>query len=465
MRKVQNFQNKRTNNFQSPQKQAEEKTQRPPAKFTYPQAVPDILPYDHEYQTYIKKVIRHRCRQSGFRRITVPMFERAEIFDLAYGQSSELARQLYRFTDPEGVELALKPDSTVGICRSYIENEMYDMAQPVELYYIDPHFRFEKNTGKGTYRQFWQFGFEVLGERDSALDAQLIQMAQKIFTDLGVNDLLGLKINNLGNKDSREKYKQALRDYFFGKERYMSEEAKQDLEINPIRLLNYQDEDMKILAELAPTIDLYLDKQSKEDFALFQEYLTELGVTFEVDRTLVRGADFYTGNVFEIHEISAEHEKHIGGGGHFDYLIEDLGGEPTPGIGFAVGMERVISLMKREKIRVPSKDDLHVFVAQLSSESKKKCLNLIAALRENGVKTVGAMGKGAIRHQLTIAEKFKVPYTLLLGLTEVRDGTIIIRNMKNGTQETVPFSEAVERVIKKLGKSKLDTYSPGEVLY
>jgi len=434
-------------------------------KINTPKAVPDILPGDHEYQTYIKKVVRHRCRQAGFRRITTPMFEKAELFDQALGKDSDSAEKLYRFEDQNGEQLAMKPDSTMSIARAYLQHNMAEWPQPVEFYYIDPHFRYEKEAGRGVYRQFWQFGFEIIGESDPALDAQMIQMCHIIFEDLGIAEPLTLQINNIGDAECQEAYNQALRDYFFDKERYLSDKCKRDLEINPMRLLNSKNEDVAILAELAPTIDLFLDEASKKDFKELQEFLDELGIEYEVNGKLIREADYYTGTVFEFWEKAGKAPKEIGSGGHFDDLIENIGGESTPGIGFAAGIERIISLMKREKLKVPSKDNLHVFVAQLSGEAKKKCLNLIRELREQGIKTMGAMGKGAIRHQLSIAEKFKVPYTLLLGLTEVREGTIIIRDMKVGTQEIVPFDEAIPRLIDKLGEKTLDKYSPGEILY
>lgn len=437
----------------------------PKPKFKSPDGVPDILPRDHEYHTYIKKVVRHRCRQSGFRRVTTPMYEDAALFRETYGVGSDLADSIYVFHDENGQELALKPDSSASIGRSFLQNKMWNWPQPVELFYIDPHFRKEEELGSGRYNHFWQFGFQIMGEKDAALDAQLIQMCRIIFDDLGIGKFLSLQINNLGNKESREAYEQALRDYFFGKERYLDEKHQKDLKDNPMRLLSSDNEDVAILAELAPTIDMFLDDESKKQFEELQEFLTELDIEFTVNPRLVRGGDHYSGLIFEFWEENKKGAVEIGGGGHFDNMIEDLGGEPTPSLGFAAGMERIIAMMKRNKMRAPSKDDLHVFVAQLSSEAKKKCLGLISELRDHGVKTMGAMGKGAIRHQLSIAEKFGVPYTLILGLTEVREGTIIIRDMSVGTQEIVPFEEAIPRIIDKLGNDTLDKYSPGEILY
>ncbi len=432
-------------------------------QFTNPRSLPDILPKDHEYQTYIKKVIRHRCRQAGFRRVTTPMFEQEALFKKAYGEDSEMMSQTYRFEDMDGKRFALKPESTAGAVRAYVQH-MQEWPKPVELFYIDPHFRQEPELGKGQYNHFWQFGYEIIGEHDAALDAQLIQMSQIVFEDLGIAKGIKLEINMLGDAEAKEKYNEALKDFFFGKERYLTDQMKNDLEVNPMRLLNSKNEDLMILSELAPTIDLFLSDEEKQYFAEVQEYLDEIGIEYTVNPKLVRNFDFYNGVVFEFSE-DKKNGIDVGGGGHYDSLVEEMGGEPTPALGFAAGMERITALMKREKVKPPSKDNLHVFVAQLSKEAKKKCLGLIRDLRDHGIKTMGAMGKGAIRHQLSIAEQFKVPYTLILGLTEVRDGTIIIRDMAVGTQEIVPFEEAIPRLIEKLGEGTLDKYSPGEILY
>ena len=190
-----------------------------------------------------------------------------------------------------------------------------------------------------------------------------------------------------------------------------------------------------------------------------------MGIEYTENLTLVRGLDFYTKTVFEFWDKTDGAQNAIGGGGRYDGLIELMGGKPTPACGFAAGMERIIANMKRQKIRVPQKDDLHVFVAQLGKEAKKMCLPLINDLRENGIKTMGALGKGAIKAQLRLADKFKVPYTVIIGITEVREGTAIIRDMSVGTQKTVAFDDVVAEIIDLIGDENRDMYSPGEAIY
>ncbi len=430
-----------------------------------PKGVHDILPDDHDYYTYIKKVVRHRARQAGFRRISTPILEYTEVFQRGIGESSDIvSKEMYTFPDRKDRSLTMKPEGTAGVVRAYIQHGMSQLPQPVMLYYFEPHFRYDRPQ-KGRYRQFWQFGFEVLGEMDSALDAQVIHMAYKINQDLGVDGIFNLQINTIGTPQAREEYMKVLQDYYLGKERSLCEDCLSRLKTNPLRLLDCKEEDCRILAQLAPTMKDYLDKDSIAYHEELKGYLDEMGVKYEENPKLVRGLDYYSKTVFEFWDKETGSQNAIGGGGRYDGLAELLGGQPTPGIGYAAGVERIIANIKKEKIKVPSKDDLHVFVAQLGNEAKKKCLPLIDELRDAGIKTMGALGKGSINIQLRLANKFKVVYTVLMGITEVREGTAIIRNMQKGVQETVPYDEVVERLVKLIGEENLDKYTPGELVY
>lgn len=434
-------------------------------KFQTPKGVHDILPLDHEFHTFLKKVVRHRARQAGFRRVSTPIFEYTDLFARSIGEDSDIvSKEMYTFEDRKGRSLTLKPEGTAGVVRSYIEHGMNQWPQPVLLYYFEPHFRYDRPQ-KGRYRQFWQFGFEIIGESDPALDAQCIQLANKINEDLGVDGIFRLQLNTIGTPEARKKYMQVLQDYYVGKERSLCENCKARLSKNPLRLLDCKEEDCKILAEIAPAMKDYLDKESLDYHEELKGYLDELEIEYEENPKLVRGLDYYTKTVFEFWDREDGAQNAIGGGGRYDGLVEMLGGQSTPAVGYSAGVERIIANMKREKVRVPSKDDLHVFVAQLGNEAKKKCLPLIDDLREVGIKTMGALGKGSINVQLRLANKFKVDYAVLIGITEVREGTAIIRDMEKGVQETVKMEKVVERLIELIGDENLDKYSPGELLY
>ncbi len=438
------------------------KMQGPP--YQTPKGVHDILPHDHEYYTFIKKVVRHRCRQAGFRRISTPVFEFTNVFTRGIGETSDIvSKEMYTFQDRKGRSLTLKPEGTAGVVRAYLQNGMQNLPQPVELFYIEPHFRYDRPQ-KGRYRQFWQFAVEVIGESDPALDTQIIQLAHQILKDLGIAELFSLQLNNIGCQVCRPNYLNVLKDFYFGKERSLCPECRDRLEKNPLRLLDCKQEDCRILAQIAPKLADYLCTECKQYDTDVKDFLTEVNIPYVQNNSLVRGLDYYTKTVFEFWDKSEGAQNAVAGGGRYDGLVELMGGPATPACGFAAGIERIIANMKREKIRVPHKDDLHVFVAQLGGEAKKKCLPLITDLREAGVRTMGALGKGAIKTQLRLADKFKVPYALIMGLTEVREGNVIIRDMKVGTQVTIPIEKAVDEVIKRIGESNLDKYSPGETL-
>ncbi|PJC37123.1 histidine--tRNA ligase [Candidatus Peregrinibacteria bacterium CG_4_9_14_0_2_um_filter_53_11] len=449
-------------------KETEEKEPKPTLKdLRTPKGVHDILPDDHEFYTYLKKVIRHRARQSGYRRITTPTFEFTDVFKRSIGDTSDIvSKEMYSFEDRKGRSLTLKPEGTAGVVRSYLQHNMQTWPQPVELYYIEPHFRYDRPQ-KGRYRQFWQFGFEVLGETDPAIDAQIIQLFKVILEDLGVADLFTLQINSIGcmNKNCRPHFIEDLRNYYMGKERSMCEECQTRLEKNPLRLLDCKEEDCIILAKLAPQMKDYLCEECKEFHEELLKLLEGLGIEYVENQKLVRGLDYYTKTVFEFWSASTGAQNAIGGGGRYDGLVEKMGGQPTPAIGFAAGMERIIDTMKEAGITVPTKDDIHVFVAQLGFTAKQKALKLMNELRNVGIKCVGALGKGAIKNQLRVADRFAVPYTVIMGITEVRDGTAIIRDMKRGSQKIVKYDKVLEELIEVLGEDQLDRYSPEEVLY
>ncbi len=451
----------------SDEEKTQEEGQRAGPPYQTPKGVHDILPEDHEYFTYIKKVVRHRARQHGFRRISTPTFEFTDVFTRSIGDATDVvSKEMYTFKDRKGRSLTLRPECTAGVVRSYIQHNMQTLPQPVELYYIEPNFRYDRPQ-KGRYRQFWQFGLEVIGESDSAIDAQIIYCFYEILKDLGVADQFALQINSIGcsAKNCRPKFITDLQNYYIGKERNLCEECRYRLTKNPLRLLDCKKEDCMILAKLAPQMRNYLCEECKEFHDELLKLLKGLGMTYTENDKLVRGLDYYTKTVFEFWDKSQGAQNAIGGGGRYDGLVEIMGGQPTPAVGFAAGMERIIENMKACGVKVPTKDDLHVFVAQLGFNAKQKALLLMRELREVGIKTVGALGKGAIKNQLRVADRFQVPYCVIMGITEVRDGTAIIRDMKRGSQKIVKYENVVEEVKALIGEDRLDTYSPGEVLY
>ncbi len=433
-------------------------------KYRSPKGVHDVLPVDHQYMTYIKKAVRHRARQAGYKRIDPPMFEERALFERAIGDHTDVVeKELFAVgrkgeADTADKQYALRPEFTAGICRAFIEHGMDQLPQPVELYAFGQCFRYDRPQ-KGRYRQFHQFDFEVIGLSDPSIDAQMIHVLVKIFQDLMILDRLTLQINNIGSPEDRKNYVQALKEYFTGKERNLPEVDRQRLQTNPLRLLDSKEEDTRILVKMAPTLDQFISDDSKKYHATLLDYLHTLGIAYVENNQLVRGLDYYNQTVFEFWDKSTGAQNAVGGGGRYDYLMEQLGGKPTPGVGFAVGVERIIWHMQEAGVKAPDKDQVDVFVAQLGPEAKKKCLSLVSELRDLGVHTVGALGEASLKSQMRLADKFQARYTLLLGQLEVKENTIILRDMQAGKQKQIKFDQAIPQIVELIGADNLDTYS------
>lgn len=426
-------------------------------KLQAPKGVHDILPDEHRFFTMIKKVVRHRARQSGFRRISTPIFESTEVFARGIGNETDIvAKEMFTFSSKDGERsYSLKPESTAGVVRAYLEHGMSNLPQPVQLYYIEPHFRYDKPQ-KGRYRQFHQFGFEMIGETDPALDAQIINLAHKINQDLEIAEMLTLQINSIGCKKCRGKFIDDLKNFYYGKERSLCFDCKNRLEKNPMRLLDCKEEDCQILAKMAPQIDKSLCPECREYHQEVLSFLEELKIPYVKNTRLVRGLDYYNRTVFEFWSKNEGAQNAVGGGGRYDDLIEVMGGVATPAVGYAAGIERLISYMQEKGIKPIHKDKIQVFVAQLGAIAKKKSLSLVDQLRDLGIHVLGAHGKGSIKAQMRMADKFNADWTLLMGQIEVQEGTIIIRNMQKGSQEIMPFEGILEEMVKRVGPENLD---------
>lgn len=422
----------------------------------------DFLPDDHEYLTYIKKVLRHRCRQAGFRRITPALVNQIDVMEQGMGQTGdELAQEHGVVSDKNGDREALvRACPLASIARAYVQNEMSEWPQPVELYYIDSFLR--RNKDAALVEEI-DFGVHVMGSSDPALSAQIIYMAAKIIEDLGLKEMYSLQINYIGSEESRKVYLEDLKNFYYDKQRSMTEEAMKDYERGDyLRLLQNDDEDMAILAQLAPKLENYLNKEDKEQYENLKAYLDELNIEYRENKSLF-GADHYTAHtVFEFwHNDKGAQQKMFCGGSN-DEIIEKFGGEKINIMGVSTDCKQLIAEMKEHGIRVPHKDHLQIFVAQLGVNAKKKALSLLQQLRDNGIQAVGAMGTGSMRTQLDMATDFGVKFCLLLGEIEVREGMVIVRDMKAGTQESVPINKVIQIMEERIGKEKIDVMDDQE---
>ncbi|MCA9384605.1 MAG: histidine--tRNA ligase [Candidatus Magasanikbacteria bacterium] len=418
----------------------------------------DLVPNDQPYWQEVRDTVASIAGSYGFDRIDTPIVEETALFIRGVGRATDVVeKELYRFDTFGGEDAALRPEGTAGVVRSYIQHGMLNVPQPVKLWYEGPMFRYDRPQS-GRFRQFYQAGFECIGEEDAIVDAQLIVLGWNVLKSLGIDAVL--RINSLGTPESRANYKNALVAYFRAKKAKLSDEDKKRLLKNPLRLLDSKDPVILELKAEAPQLVDWLDEDSKAHFMRVLEYLDELGVPYQLDPYLVRGLDYYTKTVWEWYastEDAEQSQSALGGGGRYDGLVELLGGRPTPAVGCAFGVDRIISRLKEKN---PPSPDQHryasvdVFIAQLGDMGRKKALALFEEFREAGIPVGEAFAKSNIKAQMEVANKRQAKWALVLGQKEVLDGTVLIRDMDAGSQETVDIKKAVHEIKKKLQNLK-----------
>lgn len=424
-----------------------------PRHFKSPIGTIDFLPDDYEYFAFIEEIIKKKFHKCGFRRISTPAFEELECFERSFGKATDIIqKELYTFEDKLGRTLALRPEVTTGIVRSFIEHKLYEDSLPLEVYYIENCFRFER-VKSNTKRSFRQFGAEILGSTDPAIDAQIILTASQMLQKLKVSKLCELKVNNIGTPEDRQKYFEALENFYIGKERSLSAGTQEKLkQKNFIELLKPKTEDEEILAKMAPKMTDFLSPKSKEFFEETSTYLDILGVKYTIDTTLFRPFQYYAYTVFEFFEKNTNNK--IMAGGRYDGLIEKMGGpNGCGGCGVSAGVERMIELMQRHKISLSHKNDIHVFVGATGPIGKKKALPLLTEIRNKGFNAIGNLGKTSIENLLKRAQKANAPLALLLGDHEVRTGTILVRNLETGKKQEIKMEETIP-YLKKFFKER-----------
>jgi len=404
----------------------------------------DILPAEQPYWRYVEQVVADISRLYGYQRIDTPVFEDTGLFSRSTGDFTDIVqKEMYTFDDRGGNSLTLKPEGTPPVCRAFIQHGLHNLPQPVKLYYISPIFRYDRPQA-GRYRQHYQFGYEAIGDAGPALDAEVIDMAWQFYKSLGLVQL-SLQLNSIGCKTCRPGYLSALKDYYNSYADKLCADCKTRLERNPLRLLDCKQPSCQKIAESAPRNASYLCPECDKHFNKLQEYLVQLRIPFEVNHRLVRGLDYYTRTVFEIQPEKEGAQSSLGGGGRYDDLIEELGGKPTPAIGFAAGIERMILSLKKEGVAVPTPPVLQVLIAYLGDAARDEAIKLAASLRQAGISAVTTTGGKSLKSQMRQANALDVRYTVIIGEDEVKAGTATLRDMANARQETVPIGELLAR--------------------
>lgn len=430
----------------------------------------DILPKDEKYWQAFYNNAQKLATYFQFGKIETPLLEEANLFIRSVGRGTDIVdKEMYVFEDRDGTKVALRPEFTASIVRSYITHGMWNSSPPVKLFSWGPLFRHNRPQS-GRYREFFQANFETLGAKDPAIDAELILIAYNIYAAAGLP--VEVRLNNIGSAFERERYVTELTNYYRAKRSYLCEDCRARLSKNPLRLLDCKEEQCKPIREEAPQIVDWLDEASRAYFMKTLEYLDELSVPYALAPYLVRGMDYYSGTVFEIYtafepapikegEATGEPvanetaQSALGGGGRYDVLVEEMGGKPTPAAGFALGIERSILALKQYKEKNPvniSVANFDVYFAQLGEEGKRRALKLINDLKDSGIKIAFNFFKNSLKAQLEAANSLKVMFVLILGQKEVQDETVIIRDMESGVQEIVGQKKLEAALKKKLNK-------------
>lgn len=402
----------------------------------------------------IKKIATRMADFYGFEMIETPILEQAQLFEKGTGAFTDIVeKEMYTFQTKGGDYLTLRPEMTPPIARAYIEHGMQARPKPVKLWYFGPCFRHERPQA-GRFRQFYQLGFESLGVKSPLIDAMIVQISYNILKACGFSNLV-IDINCIGDSQCRPYFRKALVSYLRSRQSSLCGNCKRRLKKNPLRILDCKDEKCQRVKKTAPQILDHLCKECHDYFKSLLEFLDELELPYNLNPYLVRGLDYYTKTVFEIFEDTEEGRERgtLAGGGRYDELVKLLGGKDTPACGVAMGVERIISLMKgKVTAKTEEGEQLDIFLVQVGELAKRKALKLFSEFRGSGLRIGEALHKDSVSAQFKIAERMNVEYILLIGQKEALDNEVIVREMKSGQQKIVALDKAVGEAKKKLRK-------------
>jgi histidyl-tRNA synthetase len=405
-----------------------------------PRGTSDILPQEQAYWRYLEQMVARTARLYGYQRLDAPVFEDSRLFARSVGEDTDIVtKEMYTFEDRGGNSITLRPEGTAPVCRAYLEHGLKNLPQPVKLYYIASIFRYERPQA-GRYRQHYQFGYEAIGDDDPALDGEVIDMAWRFLASIKLKRL-SLQINSIGCKKCRPNYVAALKSYYKSHTQELCPDCKSRLARNPLRLLDCKNEACLKIAGSAPKSASHLCPECAEHFNQLQRYLELLGLPFVVNNQLVRGLDYYTRTVFEIQPEGGGAQSTLAGGGRYDDLIEELGGKPTPALGFAAGIERIILNLKKQKVEAPPLPKPQVFIAYIGEVAKTEAVKLAAKLRRGDIGVIAALGDKSLKAQLRQANNLGSSYAVIIGEEELKSGTVIVRDMTSAEQKTIPLGK------------------------
>ena len=417
-----------------------------------PKGTKDILPSESYSWQYVEEKIRQIARLYGYREIRTPIFEHTDLFVRSVGDTTDIVqKEMFTFEDKGKRSITLKPEGTAGVVRAYIEHSLYAEPQPIKVYYITPCFRHERPQA-GRQRQFNQFGVEVFGGKEASLDAEIISLAVKLFDSLAIKGLK-VNLNSIGCPDCRGPYHEKIKEYLGDNINSLCKSCSDRYEKNPLRILDCKEEGCKALIAGIPLILDNLCDECKDHFDQVKAFLDAKGIDYQINPLIVRGLDYYTKTVFEIISDSLGAQSTVCGGGRYDGLVEECGGPKTPGIGFAIGLERLMMILEAQKAIDIVEEPMDIFIATIVDVARLKASDLISVLRKKGISAdMDHVGR-SIKAQFKYAGKQGYKFVCTIGENELTTGDLRIKNMKEGKEDSIRIESLLDYLIKQLGGS------------
>ena len=411
-----------------------------------PRGTKDITPKDAYKWNYVENKFREICSLFGYEEMRTPVFEHTELFKRSVGDTTDIVqKEMYSFTDKGGRDITLKPEGTAGVVRAFIENKLYADTQPTKLFYITPCFRYERPQA-GRQRQFHQFGIEALGSDKPSLDAEVIALAVQFFTEVGLKDL-AVSINSVGCPTCRAEYNARLKEYLDKKSDVLCETCLERKDKNPMRVIDCKNPHCKENLQDIPFMIDHLCEDCKDHFDKLQTYLKEMDINYVVDKTIVRGLDYYKKTAFEIISNDIGSQSTVCGGGRYDGLVEMLGGpKGISGIGFALGAERLLLTMENNNIEIENPYATDIFIVTIGDEAKTKSFKLLKDLRTNHISAENDHLDRSVKAQFKYSDKINAKFTIVIGDDELANDTATLKNMSTSEQTTIKLSEIVQEL-------------------
>lgn len=420
-------------------------------KYYAPKGLNDITPDDMPYWHLVEEEVRNKMPLYGYNEIRTPLMEKTEVFARGVGEDTDVvSKEMYTFEDKGGRSITLRPENTASVVRAYLEHKFYGKEELSKWYYLGPMFRYEAPQ-KGRSRQFHQYGAEAIGSNDPALDAEMIDLGIDLLKSLGLEDV-GLSLNSIGCPDDRKEYIEELVDYLKPHEEELCKDCQARLESNPLRILDCKEATCQSVVDGGPEITDHLCDECQDHFSRVKGYLSEFGLDYEPDPKLVRGLDYYTKTVFEVYSSDLGAQDALIGGGRYDGLVELFGGDPTPAVGFAGGIERLILLLKELDRVKPGEDGLDLYLASLDDETKRRGAELVARLRRAGLKAEMDYLDKSLQGQLGYADRYGAEITAILGPEELSEDEVTLRDMESGNQTRVTIESFADEVVEQLDR-------------